>query len=187
MGALLEFSRRLFSTDEYHRMGEVGILTPDDKVELIEGELVQMAPIGSWHAGTVATIYRLFSRCVGDDAIVWIQNPIALPPHSEPQPDVALLKPRADSYRDKLATANDVLLIIEVSDTTLAYDRDAKIPLYARHGIAEAWLIDRQAQTVSIFLNPSDSGYRKVLMPSKDARVTPSLLPHISIPLADLW
>jgi len=168
-------------------MGEAGILAPDVRVELLEGELVQMAPIGSWHAGTINGLVRLFSRYVGDQAIVSVQNPIALPPQSEPQPDVSLLKPRADFYRNTLASANDVLLVIEVSDSTLAYDRDAKIPLYARHGIPEAWLIDRQTQAVTVFLDPADNGYRRVLTPGQSETISPSLLPHISIPLVDLW
>jgi Uma2 family endonuclease len=187
MGAHLEISRRLFSTDEFHRMGEAGILASDDRVELLEGELVQMAPIGSWHAGKVIRIDRLFSRCVGDQAIVSIQNPIALPPNSELQPDLTILRPRADFYEGSLPTPDDVLLVVEVSDTTLAYDRDAKLPVYARNGIAEAWLIDRQRQAVSIFLDPTDTGYQRVLAPAKDASVTLSLLPNILIPLADIW
>jgi Uma2 family endonuclease len=187
MGAHLEIPRRLFSTDEYHRMGEAGILGPDDRVELLEGEIARMAPIGSWHAGTVAAIDHLFAQRVGKEAIVWVQNPIVLPPYSEPQPDITLLKPRVDFYRLTPAVASDILLVIEVSDTSLTYDRDVKIPLYARHGIAEAWLIDKQAQTVSIFLVPGDSGYRRLLTPARNATVSPSLLPHISIPISDLW
>jgi Uma2 family endonuclease len=187
MGAHLEISRRLFSTDEFHRMGEAGILAPTDRVELLEGELIQMAPIGSWHAGMTNGLVRLFAKCVGDQAVLSVQNPIALPPHSEPQPDIALLRPRADLYKGKLAVASDVLLVVEVSDATLAYDCDVKVPLYARHGIVEAWLIDKQAQTVSIFLDPTDTGYRRVLTPVRDARVSPSLLPNILIPLADIW
>jgi Uma2 family endonuclease len=120
MGAQLEFPRRLFSIDEYHRLGEAGILAPDDRVELFEGELVQMAPIGSWHVGKVIRIDRLFSRCLGDRALVSIQNPIALPPNSELQPDLTLLRPRADCYESSLPTADDVLLVVEISDTTLA-------------------------------------------------------------------
>jgi Uma2 family endonuclease len=187
MGANLEISRRLLSTDEFHRMGEAGILAPDDKVELLEGELIQMAPIGSWHVGTVYLLDNLFSRYSGGQAIVSVQSPIALPPLSEPQPDIALLKPRADYYRGKLASASDVLLIVEVSDTTLVYDRDVKIPLYARHGIAEAWLIDKQAQAVSIFLHPAEMGYQRVLKPARNASVAPALLPNIRISLAELW
>jgi Uma2 family endonuclease len=188
MGANLGISRRPLSTDEFHRMGEASIFAPDDKVELYEGELIQMAPIGMWHAGTVNLLAELFTQRAKGQTIVSVQNPIALPPLSEPQPDIALLKPRADYYRDKLANASDVLLIVEVSDTTLLYDRDVKIRLYARHGIAEAWLIDKQAQMVSIFLDPADTtGYQRVLTPERNASVTPSLLPNITISLAELW
>jgi Uma2 family endonuclease len=187
MGANLEISRRLLSTDEYHRMGEAAILAPDDRVELLEGELIQMAPIGIAHAGKVNRIASLFWQSVGSQAIVSVQNPIALPPRSEPQPDIMLLKPRSDFYEGQRPSASDILLIVEVSDTTLVYDQDVKMPLYARHGIAEAWLIDQKAQTVSIFLDPAETGYRRVLTPAREARVTLSLLPHISISLADLW
>ena len=119
MGAPLTIPRRLLTLDEYHTIGAAGVLKEDDRIELIEGELIEMAPIGSRHMAKVNWLVRLLSLCVGDQAILSVQNPIALPPHNEPQPDFTLLKPRADYYEGKLPGAEDILLVIEVSDTTL--------------------------------------------------------------------
>jgi hypothetical protein len=117
MSAPLSVSRRLLSVEEYHKIGEAGVLGEDDRIELIDGEMIEMAPIGSRHVAKVNRFARLLSRSVGEQAIISIQNPIALPPHNEPQPDIALLKPRADDYETKLPGAEDVLLIIEIADT----------------------------------------------------------------------
>ena len=122
-------------------MGDAGILAADDRIELIDGEMIEMAPIGAMHASKVARLSRILSAAVGDHAIVWTQNPIALPPRDEPQPDICLLQPRADDYEGNLPLAAEVLLVIEVSDTTLAYDLDVKVPLYARHGIPDVWIL----------------------------------------------
>ena len=173
MGAPLTIPRRLLTLDEYHTMGVAGVLKVDDRIELIEGELIEMAPIGSRHVAKVNWLARLLSQCVGDQAIVSVQNPIALPPHNEPQPDLALLKPRADFYEGKLAGPADILLVIEVSDTTLAYDRDSKMPIYARHGIVEAWLVDIQAQTGSIDQEPGKKGYRRLLLSTQASQSMP--------------
>jgi Uma2 family endonuclease len=187
MGAPLTIPRRLLTLDEYHTIGAAGVLKEDDRIELIEGEMIEMAPIGSRHVAKVNRLARLLSQCVGDQAIVSVQNPIALPPHNEPQPDIALLKPRADDYEGKLPGAQDILLVIEVSDTTLAYDRDSKMPIYAHHGIIEAWLVDVPAETLSIFLAPGASGYQRTLAPGRSESVTPALLPNVVIRLHDLW
>ena len=187
MGAPLSIPRRLLTVDEYHAIGTAGVLKEDDRIELIEGELIEMAPIGSRHVAKVNWLARLLSQHVGDHAIVSVQNPVALPPHSEPQPDIALLKPRADYYEGKLPGPEDILLVIEVSDTTLAYDRDSKMPIYARHGIVEAWLVDIQTQTVSIYLDPGKNGYQRLVTPTRSESITPFLLPNMTIPLTDLW
>ena len=187
MGAPLTIPRRLLTLDEYHIIGAAGVLKEDDRIELIEGEMIEMAPIGSRHMAKVNRLARLFSQCVGDQAIVSVQNPIALPPLNEPQPDLALLKPRADDYEGKLPGAADVLLIVEVADTTLDYDRDSKLQIYARHGIVEAWLVDLQASTLSIYLEPGEKGYGRLLSPPRNKSISPSLLPKALIQLADLW
>ena len=187
MGALLTIPRRLLTLDEYHTIGTAGVLKEDDRIELIEGEMIEMAPIGSRHLAKVNRLARLLSQCIGDQAIVSVQNPIALPPHNEPQPDLALLKPRADDYEGKLPSAEDILLVIEVADTTLAYDRDAKMPIYARHDIVETWLVDIQGQTVSIYQEPGKNGYRRLLTPTRNESITPTQLPNVVIQLVDIW
>ena len=128
------FQRHRLTVAEYHRMAETGIFSPDARVELIEGEVIDMPPIGSLHAGTVDYIANALRLAYGGQVIVRTQNPIRLSQHSEPQPDIALLRPRPDFYRNAHPTPVDVFLTIEVADTTLAYDTQIKLPLYARHG-----------------------------------------------------
>lgn len=187
MGVLETVHRRKLSLDEFHRMGAAGILGEDDRVELIDGEMIEMAPIGTRHLSMVNRLTRMLSLAVGREAIVSPQNPIALPPQTEPQPDVALLKPRADDYAGKLPGAADLNLVIEVADTTLAYDRDIKIPLYARHGIPEVWLFDLQAGSLSVHRDPGPNGFQLVLTPKRNESVSPILLPTVRIDLAEVW
>jgi Uma2 family endonuclease len=177
----------LLTVDDYHKMGQAGILREDDRVELIEGELIDMSPIGSDHAGMVMQLIAVLSPAVSGRAIVSPQNPVRLGAHSEPQPDIAILRYRPGFYRASHPQPEDVLLLIEVADTTIHYDRDVKIPLYARHGIPEVWLIDLQQERVEIYLQPSSDGYRQTLRPAKDGRISPSLLPDVSLLIADLW
>lgn len=157
MSAQLE--RHLFTVEDYYRMASAGILLEDDRVELIEGEIIDTSPIGSPHAGCVMCLINLFARLLGDKAIISSQNPVRLSDLSEPQPDIALLEPRADFYRNIHPTARDVLLLIEVSDTTLDYDRKTKLPLYARSGIAEYWIIDLNAEAIEIYTKPANGTY----------------------------
>lgn len=176
-----------FSVDEYHKMGEAGILCEDDRVELIEGELIDMPPIGSNHAGEVIRLIALLSAALAGRALVSSQNPIRLGQHSEPQPDITILRRRGDFYRTAHPQPDDVLLVIEIADTTVRYDREVKIPLYARYGIPEVWLIDLQTSSVEVYLQPSSDGYRHVFRPAKDERLALSLLPDVSLAIADLW
>jgi Uma2 family endonuclease len=155
-------TRHRISVDEYYRMAEVGLLAPDARVELIEGEIVDMAPIGSRHGGAVYELTRLLVRAVGDRAVVLVQGPIRLGRRSEPQPDLALLRPRADGYKRSHPTAADVLLVIEVSDTTLKYDLQTKVPLYARHGITAVWVFDLENKRLRTFRTPSEGRYLDV-------------------------
>src|SRR5216684_564312 len=133
MSAQLE--KRHFNVTEYYQMAKAGVLKPDDRVELIEGEIVKMSPIGSPHAACVCRLYESLPNVVKGRALVWVQNPVRLNDFSEPVPDIALLKPRKDYYAARHPTPADVLLIIEVADSTLLTDRNIKIPLYARSGI----------------------------------------------------
>lgn len=166
--------------DNYRRMAELGILAPDSRVELIEGVIVDMSPIGSYHAGVVGQILRLFAGHP-TSAMLWVQNPIRLGNDSEPEPDIALLKPRDDYYKKSHPEPQDILLIIEVADSSIDYDREIKIPLYAEHGVAEVWLIDINQKEIEIYLEPSNAGFRKRLKPALQAALSPTLVPEITL------
>lgn len=176
-----------FTADDYHRMGEAGVLPPDGRFELIRGEVVEMSPIGSAHAGIVRRLARLLQQQVGTEAIVDIQNPVRLDEWSEPQPDLALLRPRADDYFQRLPGGSDCLLVIEVADTTLAYDRDTKLPLYGAAGVAEAWLIDLQGCSVECHTNPSASGFRDCHRALPSETITATAVPGVSLDLQGLF
>ncbi|HEV8712026.1 MAG TPA: Uma2 family endonuclease [Candidatus Binatia bacterium] len=183
----LVIRHHLLTVADYHRMGEAGILGEDDRVELIDGELIEMAPIGSNHAGEVIRLVALLSSVLAGRALISPQNPVRLGDYSEPQPDITVLRFRDDFYRVSHPQPEDVLLLIEVADTTVRYDREIKIPLYARHGIPEVWLIDLQQERVEIYLQPGSEGYRQILRPGKSERIALSLLPDVSILITDLW
>ena len=150
-----QLAKRWITVDEYERMGEASIFRPDDRLELLEGEIFEMSPIGSHHAACVDLLARLLRVRVEDFAIVRVQNPIRLDDFSEPQPDVALLKLRDDFYRHAHPTPADVLLVIEVADSTVESDRGYKIPLYAKAGIKEAWLVNLPAERIEIYAEPA--------------------------------
>jgi Uma2 family endonuclease len=187
MSTRLTLSRHKLSVEDYHQMGRAGILGEDSRVELIEGELIDMAPIGSLHASVVSTLSMFFARQVGELAIVSTQNPVSLPPDSEPQPDIVLLKPRPDRYRSALPTAADVMLLIEVADTTFKYDLEIKLPAYARRGIVEVWLIDLKGGTLEIYREPGRKGYRKLLRPDRSETIAPALISEARLPLTEIW
>jgi Uma2 family endonuclease len=154
-----QLTRWRFTVHDYHRMGEAGILHEDDRVELIEGELVEMTAIGTRHFSCVNRLTRMLVMNAGDAAIVSVQNPVRLNEYNEPQPDLTVIRPR--DYRESLPMPEDVLLLIEVSDTTLAYDRRVKLPLYARAGIWEVWIVDLAGETIGRYTDPSEEGYRR--------------------------
>ncbi len=179
--------RRRFTTEEYHKMGEHGILAEDDRVELIAGEIVEMSPIGPPHAGHVARLNAVLGRLAGDRAIVWVQTPVDLDDYSEPQPDVVLLRPRADFYTTVHPCPADVLLLIEVADSSLDYDRNVKVPLYARAGVPEVWLVDLTgAGRVEVYQNPSGAGYGRLLRPSREDVVPLPGLEGVTLAVADI-
>lgn len=178
--------RRLFTADEYLRMGEAGILHEADRVELIEGEIIEMSSIGSRHAACVNRLVKLFVREVGDSGIVGAQNSVILPDHSGPQPDVALLRPREDFYAEAHPTPGDVLLLIEVSDTTLRYDREVKLPLYARAGIPEVWIVDLQNEEILTYSRPEDGAYGETCRVRRGGSVGPHMLPSLTLNVADV-
>jgi Uma2 family endonuclease len=167
-------------------MGEVGILTEDDRVELIEGELIAMSPIGSDHSGTVNALNHLLVRLVGDLGVVAVQNPVHLDDHSEPQPDFSVLKPRDDYYRRATPRPNEVLLIIEVANSSLAYDRNVKRSLCAWHGIPEFWIVNLAAGEVEVCHSPDGDHYASVSTIGRGGVLEPRLLPGVAIPVATL-
>ncbi|MBI2754429.1 MAG: Uma2 family endonuclease [Betaproteobacteria bacterium] len=188
MSAVLEYPQRhAVNAQEYLRMGEAGVFAPEARLELIEGEIVEMAPIGSPHAGAVNVLNRLFVRLAGDLAIVSPQHPLIVGDRSVPQPDLALLKPRADSYSRSHPEAADVLLVVEVADTTLSFDVGTKIPLYARSGIAEAWVLDVQERALRVFRDPAPGGYRTSFTRSGAESVSALALPAIAFAIAALF
>ena len=185
MAIQVECARRLFTVDEYDRMVETGILGREERVELIEGEIVEMTPIGDRHAAFVDNLTRLLVTRVGDRAVVRVQGPVRVSTRSKPQPDLILLKPR--SYVRVGASAEDVLLVIEVAESSLAYDRGTKLRLYARAGIAEYWIVDAEAETVDVCREATTNGYRTVQQVGRDAVIAPIALPDVTIALRDIF
>jgi Uma2 family endonuclease len=178
---------RRFTVDDYHRMGDAGILTEDDRVELLAGEIIDISPIGPLHAGTVGRLTALFASRLGTRAFVWIQNPILLRSEdSEPQPDVALLRPRSDFYTSAHPEAQDVYLIIEVADSSVEKDRDVKFPIYARAGIPEVWLLHLVAGRLEVHRYPTPDGYQDVDRLQRGASVAPQAFPDLVLAIDDL-
>lgn len=155
----LPLARYRFTVDDYYRLAQAGILGEDDRVELIEGEIVMMTPIGSRHAACVSRTTRLLVGILGDRAIARVQLPVRLDDHSEPEPDVCLARPRGDEYATGHPGPADLLLLIEVSDSSLAYDRGVKLPLYGRSGVPAVWILDLGRSLVEAYSGPSLDGY----------------------------
>ena len=179
-------TKRRFTVDEYHLMVQAGILAEDDRVELIRGEVVEMTPIGRRHAGCVDRLTRLFTSRLGDRAIVRVQNPVPVSADSEPQPDLTLLRPCPDFYVETPLRPEDVLLVIEVADTSAAADRAVKIPLYAEAGIREAWLVDLAAGRVEAYRTPRAGAYRDRLTLERGASFAPESFPDLALRAEDL-
>lgn len=176
--------RHRLTVHDYHRMAETGVLAPDARVELIEGEIIDTAPLGKDHLSVVDQLTRLFVSAVGDEAIVRVQGSVRLSQITEPEPDLMLLKPRADFYRSRLATGDDMLLVIEVSESSLRYDREIKVPLYARHGTPEAWIFDLQHNQLLVYGGLADGAYRTNAVVTEPKQMIVAALPDIAIDLA---
>ncbi|MBC8162642.1 MAG: Uma2 family endonuclease [Roseiflexaceae bacterium] len=173
-------TRRQFTIGDYRRMREAQILTEDDRVELIDGQIIVMSPIGPFHVGLVIKLTQLLSAALGNTGLVSVQNPIELNQFGEPQPDIAVLRPRDDVYTTALATPEDVLLLIEVSDSSLAYDRDQKLPQYAAAGITEVWLVDAQKLIIEQYTHPFDDQYTQLVKVVRGHRITATTIPILS-------
>jgi len=177
-------TRRRFTADEYHRMAGIGVLLEDERVELIDGEILRMSAKGSRHNGCIIALDDLLREQLNrDTAMISVQNSIAIDQHTEPEPDLALLRPRDDGYRQALPTSADVLLLIEVADTSLAYDRDLKLPLYARAAIPEVWIVDLANESIEQYTDPSDEVYRSVRHAARGQAIASSALPDLALPV----
>jgi Uma2 family endonuclease len=181
------YHRYRFSVDEYLRMGETGILTESDRVELIDGEIIDMPPIGIPHAGAVKRIANLFARQLGERVVLSVQDPIRIGDFSLPEPDIALLRPRDDFYASAYPTPEDILMLVEVAESSVRYDRDKKLPLYAAAGVKECWLVDIPARKLVICRDASADGYRRVHEPEHLTSVTPESIPDCAIDLSGLF
>lgn len=174
----VQLVRYRFTVKDYHRMAEAGIFHEDDRVELLEGEIVEMPPIGPGHAGGVKRLMSIFLPLQADGkAILSVQDPIRLEEHSEPQPDLALLKPRPDFYSHAHPGPEDVLLLVEVMASSSGYDREVKVPLYASFGIQETWLVDIEQELIEVYRAPGVEGYGEVHRVRRGQRLSPQMLP----------
>jgi Uma2 family endonuclease len=181
--AVAELPRRRFSTDEYERIVEAGILGPGDRVELIEGEIVEMAAIGSRHAACVTKLQVLLAAGAG---LIRAQQPIRLDDLSEPEPDLAVVRRRDDYYAAAHPGPRDVLLLVEVSDTSFPTDLGATLPLYAAAGIAEAWIVDLQGGRVLVHREPTAVGFRKLTAYGRGERISALAFPDLGLAVDDV-
>ncbi len=183
-----EVERRHFpiTIEMYHRMGEKGIFAPDDRVELIEGELFQMSPIGSLHARCVDFLNKFLVIAASDQFTVRVQNPVILNNLSEPEPDFSIVRSREDFYKDALPTSSDVVAVFEVADTSVAFDKNIKFLRYAATGIPEAWLIDLDDERVEVHTQPKENGYGMVKIYVRGENAVSENIPSINLPVDDI-
>jgi len=179
--------RHRISVDEYYRMDDVGLLAPDVRTELIDGEVIEMPRMGSPHAGKVGKLQHMLFPVVSHRAHLRTQLPVRLDDYSQPQPDLAVLLPRKDFYQSRHPMPADTLLIIEVSDSSLRFDRDVKVPLYALHQISEVWVVDLEHNGVHFFRSPQNGVYTDATFTVKPAVVALTALPGITVDLSELF
>ncbi|WP_377475246.1 MAG: Uma2 family endonuclease [Microcoleus anatoxicus] len=170
----------LFTVQEYHLMSDAGVFA-NERVELIEGEIIQMAAIGTRHASSVKRLTRCFSLIPEDLATLGVQDPIQLTEKTEPQPDVVLLQPRADYYATAHPVPSEVLLLVEVADSTVDNDRNIKVPIYARSGIQEVWLWDLEVNCLEVYRNPTANGYTSIQKFERGEMVSPLAFPEFEV------
>jgi len=190
MAVAVERARRPFTVSEYERMAEVGILGPHERVELIRGEIVEMSPIGPRHIAFVTSLTHLLVRSFDGRALVSVQSPVVVADDSMLQPDLVLLRLRQPFHQpDKVSrpTQDDVLLVIEVAESSLRYDRIVKLRLYAEVGLPEYWVVDGEADAVEVYRDPAVQGYRSVERVTGDRAVSPLVSPDVSLRLADIF
>jgi Uma2 family endonuclease len=175
-----------FTVEQYDRMIEAGVFPPGYRAELIEGEIIEMSPIGPPHAACVGRLTQRLSLLLQREAIVWVQNPIRLDDYSEPEPDIAVLKPREDFYGKSLPTPADVLLLVEVSHTTLDYDQKRKLPLYARAGVPEVWIVNLTDERIETYADPSGDVYQTTGSAARGEKIQARNLSGLSLNASDV-
>lgn len=180
-------TRFKLTVEQYHRMGETGILHEDDRVELIDGELIRMAPIGSLHAGLLTRLTRLLVERVAGRVIVSPQNPVILSRVTEGQPELTLLRWRSDDYMGAVPVATDTLLVIEVADSSLRYDRDVKLRFYAESGVPEAWIVDARRRLLFVHRESAGNAYRSTQTLAEGDAAACATLPELRIELDELF
>jgi Uma2 family endonuclease len=182
----LEVKRHRFTAREYRVMGEAGVLGENDRVELVDGEIVDMAPIGGRHLSCVVALTHLLVERAQGRYFVSVQNPVRLSERDEPQPDLTLLRKRPDPAAPGPPGPKDILAVVEVSDTTLSYDRNVKLPLYARAGISEAWIVDLKVGNIEVHSEPASDGYRESLSFASGNRVASGIVERLSVPVDEV-
>jgi len=178
---------RKFRISDYHRMAETGILSENERIELIAGDIVTMIPVGSQHTSCVKSLKQILTTMLADTVIVWVQNPICLGEYSEPEPDVALLKPRPDLYTEHHPTSTDVFLIVEVTEQALDYERDIKLPVYAQAGIGEVWLVNVKDLQVEVYTRPAGQEYDMYRKFYQEHTITSVIFPNLRIPVETIF
>jgi Uma2 family endonuclease len=186
-GILPNIPRHTFTVDDYYRMAEIGVLRREDRVELIYGEIIDMTPIGNEHSSVVDQLAQYFHKATQEQAIVRVQNPIRISDASEPQPDLILLRCRSDFYRKDHPKPQDSLLIVEVADSSLDFDRKVKAPLYAQNNIPELWIINLAGQSIEVFRNPVNGQYTQTQVLKSPATIAPLAFPDHPLKLAELF
>ena len=179
-------TRHRITVEEYERMIAANVWPEDERLELIEGELVRMSPINAPHAAAVKRLTELLRDRLGKRALVGVQDPIVLDDQSEPEPDISVLRRRADYYANAHPAPADVLLVVEVSDTTLEYDRDVKARLYARAGIPETWVVDLNGDRVIVFREVDNGEYTRMESVRRGAEIAPTAFPDVTLHVDDI-
>ena len=181
-----ELTEHRFSVKEYYRLAETGALPPAARVELLQGRIIKMSPIGPFHGGVVNRLIRAFVRLSQGRWLASAQNPLHLDDHSEPEPDFMLLRPSPDDYTSRHARPEDVLLLIEVADTTLVYDREEKLPAYGRAGVAEVWIVNLPDATIEVYRDPHFTGYASKTVLGMGEHAAPQACPDAVMAVAEL-
>jgi Uma2 family endonuclease len=182
----LELTRHCFTISDYDRMIEAGILDEDDRVELIEGEIIEMTPIGHRHAACVKRLNSYLGRALGVDAIIGVQDPVHLGERSQPQPDLSVLRPSPNFYASAHPTAEDIFLLVEVSESSARIDRQIKVPLYARQAVADVWIVDVDDNSVTVYRDPTPTGYISVRATRRGETLTMRAFPGREIAVSDI-